>query len=76
MHMKWKLFFLNALFWIVAFSMKIPFDYYIICLPSVPPVRLTNWSTGDLSTRLWPHLDLQGPACCRDIHQCLPGLIN
>jgi 1,3-beta-glucan synthase len=38
MHMKWKLFFLDALFWIFAFMMKIPFDYYIICQPSVAPV--------------------------------------
>mgnify|MGYP001806716336 CR=1 FL=1 len=38
MHMKWKLFRLNALFWIIAFAMKVPFDYYIICLPSVEPV--------------------------------------
>ncbi|GLI62082.1 hypothetical protein VaNZ11_004642 [Volvox africanus] len=46
MHMKWKLFFLDALFWIIAFAMKIPFDYYIICKPSVEPLKLTfkvNW---------------------------------
>ncbi|GIL75226.1 hypothetical protein Vretimale_7896 [Volvox reticuliferus] len=41
MHMKWKLFFLDALFWIIAFAMKIPFDYYIICQPSVEPLQLT-----------------------------------
>ncbi len=39
MRMKYKLFFLNALFWIIVFAMKIPFDYYIICQPSVLPVR-------------------------------------
>lgn len=39
MGMKWKLFRLNAAFWITVFAMKIPFDYYIICLPSVEPVR-------------------------------------
>jgi 1,3-beta-glucan synthase len=39
MGIKYKLFSLNALFWIIAFMMKIPFDYYIICNPSVAPVR-------------------------------------
>ncbi|KAG2500666.1 hypothetical protein HYH03_001432 [Edaphochlamys debaryana] len=41
MRMKYKLFFMNALFWIIAFAMKIPFDYFIICAPSVAPLTLT-----------------------------------
>lgn len=39
MHMKWKLFLLNALFWFTVFAMKLPFDYFVICKPSVKPLK-------------------------------------
>ena len=38
MHMKWKLFFIDAFFWLVVMGMKIPFDYFVLCQPVVDPV--------------------------------------
>uniref|UniRef100_A0A6S8NKA7 1,3-beta-glucan synthase n=1 Tax=Dunaliella tertiolecta TaxID=3047 RepID=A0A6S8NKA7_DUNTE len=42
MHMKWKLWRLNNLFWILVFCMKLPFDYFVICSPAVTPLRLVQ----------------------------------
>ena len=38
MAIKWKLQIYNALFWVLLLTMKIPFDYIIICYPAVQPV--------------------------------------
>ena len=54
---KWKLFFYNVCFWVLVMAMKVPFDYFIICLPLVDPLKLVfsrhwlgcnseDWSTG------------------------------
>lgn len=42
MHMKWKLLATNALFWVVVFAMKLPFDYFVICKPVVEPLTVVT----------------------------------
>ncbi|KAF5834980.1 hypothetical protein DUNSADRAFT_8080 [Dunaliella salina] len=42
MHMKWKLWRLNNLFWILVFCMKLPFDYFVIASPATGPLRLVQ----------------------------------
>lgn len=46
MHMKWKLLATNAVFWVMVFSMKMPFDYFVIAKPVVEPLKIVvhrNW---------------------------------
>ncbi len=42
MHMKWKLFWTNALFWGVVLAMKLPFDYFVLAKPVVQPLIIVN----------------------------------
>ncbi|KAL6746906.1 hypothetical protein V8C86DRAFT_1430973 [Haematococcus lacustris] len=56
MHMKWKLLFLNGLFWLLVFAMKLPFDYFVIAKPVVVPLRVVlyrHWLSCDGGASKW-----------------------
>lgn len=72
MHIKWKNFSSTVLFWGITLTMKLPFDYFVICKPLVKPVSTCGYAYQHVCIRMWCMVSrCQGEAVCQTLCQGL-----